>query len=160
MAVMGGGAAQKPCVLVVDDELNLLPLTSHFLTHAGFVVDALASGSEAMQALAAVRYDVLLCDKNLPGVHGLQVVEEARRLQPWIATVLMTAWPEIISIKELGLDGYLSKPFRSGSDLADAMRAAIEHRARRGKPVTDEDTSSSNDDLEPVVNDPAPTPRS
>lgn len=156
MAVM-----DTPCVLVVDDERDLLKLTAHFLEHAGFIVDGVASGTDALQALAAVRYDLLLCDKNLPGVHGLQVVEEARRLQPWIATVLMTAWPEIISLKDLDLDGYLAKPFRSGRDLADSLIEAIAHRARqRGDLAPGDSTSSSSDNLAPVINDPAPTPRS
>lgn len=150
----------RPCVLVVDDERDLLKLTAHFLEHAGFIVDGVASGTDALQALAAVRYDLLLCDKNLPGVHGLQVVEEARRLQPWIATVLMTAWPEIISLKDLDLDGYLAKPFRSGRDLADSLTEAIAHRARQRVEKTSASTSTSSENLAPVIKDPAPTPRS
>ncbi|MEW6434838.1 MAG: response regulator [Myxococcota bacterium] len=160
MAVMDRVRTPGACVLVVEDEADVLKLTVHFLEHAGFIVDAVASGADALHALAAVRYDLLLCDKNLPGVHGLQVVEEARRLQPGIATVLMTAWPEIISMKDLDLDGYVTKPFRSGQDLADTLRGAIARRARRDEARAEaEDTSTSNPDLRPVVNQPKPTPQ-
>lgn len=161
MAVMDRVRPPGACVLVVEDEPDLLKLTAHFLKHAGFVVDAVASGTDALHALSAVRYDLLLCDKNLPGVHGLQVVEEARRLQPGIATVLMTAWPEIIAMRDLDLDAYVTKPFRSGQDLADTLRGAIQRRVKRDEArVEAQDTATSNPDLRPVVNKPKPTPHS
>jgi CheY-like chemotaxis protein len=121
---------QKLSVLVVDDEIAILNISRHFLEHRGFAVTTVDSGDEALTALAAARYDLLICDKNMPGLHGLQVLVLARQLQPHLATMLMTGSPEIVTFDGLQLDGYLEKPWHTAETLANAAMAAINHRAR------------------------------
>lgn len=121
---------RKLSVLVVDDEIAILNISRHFLEHRGFAVTTVDSGGEALTALAAARYDLLICDKNMPGLHGLQVLTLARQLQPHMATMLMTGSPEIVTFDGLQLDGYLEKPWHTAETLANAAMAAIEHRAR------------------------------
>ncbi|GMU63461.1 MAG: hypothetical protein AMXMBFR34_52240 [Myxococcaceae bacterium] len=140
---MSPHTVSKLSVLVVDDEPELLKLIDHFLWYHGFVVDTVDSGRDALSAMAAIKYDVVLCDKNLPDIHGLQVLVHARRLQPHAAVVLMTAWPELVSLRDLDLDGYLPKPFRSGQDLADSLREAVERKARRSGQVPASTTEDS-----------------
>lgn len=123
-------------VLVVDDEIAILALARHFLTHHGFLVDTAENGAECLTALETRRYDLLICDKNLPDVHGLQLLEAAKRLQPQMARLLMTGSPEILALRDLELDGYLSKPWRTSTALADAAMAAIEQHTRKGPNAT------------------------
>ena len=122
---------EKRAVLVVDDEMSVLDLARHFLTHHGFQVDTAENGDECLKALHANRYDLLICDKNLPDVHGLQLLEAARKMQPQMARLLMTGSPEILALRELDLDGYLAKPWRTSTSLAEAAQAAIDKHARR-----------------------------
>ena len=121
----------RAAVLVVDDELSILGLARHFLEHHGFRVDTAENGDECLKALQAHRYDLLICDKNLPDVHGLQLLEAARKLQPQMARLLMTGSPEILALRELDLDGYLAKPWRTSTSLAEAAQAAIDKHAQR-----------------------------
>jgi DNA-binding NtrC family response regulator len=118
-------------VLVVDDEISVLDLARHFLTHHGFHVDTAENGDECLKALEANRYDLLICDKNLPDVQGLQLLATARRMQPQMARLLMTGSPQVPSLHELDLDGYLAKPWRTSTSLAEAAQAAIDQHARR-----------------------------
>ena len=122
---------ERRAVLVVDDEISVLDLARHFLSHHGFHVDTAENGDECLKALQAHRYDLLICDKNLPDVHGLQLLEVARKMQPQMARLLMTGSPEILALRELDLDGYLAKPWRTSTSLAEAAEGAIDKHARR-----------------------------
>lgn len=119
-------------VLVVDDEEAVRRLVLHVLNHAGYAVELAVDGQEALAKLDG-RFDVLLCDKNLPLVPGTQVVLEARARFPKLTTILMTAAPEAISLTSLGLDGYLAKPFRSNALLLHTIAAALERNAQKEK---------------------------
>jgi len=114
-------------VLAVDDDAGVLRLVDKVLRNAGYDVVCVADGRLALAALDE-RVDVLLCDKNLPEVPGTQVVLEARRLFPKMTTVLMTAAPEALALAQLGLDGYLAKPFRSNALLVHTIEAARQRR--------------------------------
>jgi CheY-like chemotaxis protein len=119
--------ATRARVLVVDDDPGVLRLVDRLLIHAGHQVILAVDGNEALLKLDA-SIDVLLCDKNLPSVPGTQVVLEARARFNALTIVLMTAAPEPLSLNELGLDGYLAKPFRNISQLAQTIDAAMARR--------------------------------
>lgn len=114
-------------ILVVDDDIAVGRLLDAVLTHAGFLVTLVEDGPQALAALDT-SFDVLLCDKNLPGMQGTQVVLEARQRFPNLATVLMTADPQALALGQLGLDGYLAKPFRSNALAIHTVTAALERR--------------------------------
>ncbi|MFT3712299.1 MAG: response regulator [Archangium sp.] len=114
-------------VLVVDDDSSVLQLLEVVLRHARYEVLLAEDGKAALEALNET-IDVLLCDKNLPAVVGTQVVIEARAKFPKLTTILMTAAPEALALSQLGLDGYLAKPFRSNSLVVHTIESA---RTRR-----------------------------
>ena len=119
-------------VLVVDDDEAVRRLVETVLHHANYEVVLAVDGREALEKLDA-RFDVLLCDKNLPHVPGTQVVLEARARFPKLTTVLMTAAPEALALTTLGLDGYLAKPFRSNALVVHTLQAAMDRRAQKEK---------------------------
>ncbi len=114
-------------VLAVDDDDAVLRLVEKVLRHAGYDVVSAVDGESALLKLDS-SIDVLLCDKNLPGMAGTQVVLEARQRFPTLTTVLMTAAPEALALAQLGLDGYLAKPFRSNALVIHTVEAARERR--------------------------------
>jgi DNA-binding response OmpR family regulator len=114
-------------VLAVDDDAGVLRLVEKVLRHAGYDVLTAEDGLDALRKLDG-NVDVLVCDKNLPHLPGTQVVLEARALYPKLTTVLMTAAPEALALAQLGLDGYLAKPFRSNALLVHTIEAARERR--------------------------------
>lgn len=114
-------------VLVVEDDPSVRRLVEAILKHAGDEVVCVADGMAGLAALDDA-FDVLLCDKNLPLMTGPEVLLAARAKFPKLATVLMTAAPEALSLNELGVDGYLAKPFRNTALVVDTLRAARERR--------------------------------
>jgi len=77
---------------------------------------------------------VIIVDKNLPRMHGGEVIVHARKKLPKVAVILMTAFPEPFSLPPERLDGYLAKPFKSLKSIDEAVAAALESsEAARGR---------------------------
>ena len=120
------GAAGRPRVLVVDDEAAIRDLLSKTLALAEYDVDLAPDGRTALERLRIIPYDLLITDLKMPGVDGLSVIREARRLKADIPVIIITGFSTEASAIEavnLGVSGYLTKPFRVPRVLAAAARA-------------------------------------
>jgi len=113
-------------VLVVDDQVEVCELVKKVLVRAGYAVDSVGSGEEALERLEKQPVDVVIVDKNLPRMHGGEVITQARRIVPDIAVILITAFPEPFSLPPERLDGYLAKPFKSLKAIEEAVASALE----------------------------------
>jgi excisionase family DNA binding protein len=130
-ASSGQRAAQPPApghprVLVVDDEAAIRDLLSKTLALAEYEVDLAADGRNALERLRIIPYDLLITDLKMPGVDGLAVIREARRLKADIPVIIITGFSTEASAIEainLGVSGYLTKPFRVPRVLAVAAKA-------------------------------------
>lgn len=100
-------------VLVVDDE----PLVRDFLAEAleriGHRPEAVANGEQAIERLAREPYDLIISDLKMPGVSGLEVLDEAVRRQPDVPFIMLTAHGSIenaVDAMQRGAFHYLTKP--------------------------------------------------
>jgi CheY-like chemotaxis protein len=121
-----GPANGRPRVLVVDDEANIRDLLSKTLALAEYDVDLAPDGRTALERLRIIPYDLLITDLKMPGVDGLAVIREARRLKADIPVIIITGFSSEASAIEavnLGVSGYLTKPFRVPRVLAAAAKA-------------------------------------
>ena len=119
-------AAGRPRVLVVDDESSIRDLLSKTLALAEYDVDLAPDGRTALERLRIIPYDLLITDLKMPGVDGLAVIREARRLKADIPVIIITGFSTEASAIEavnLGVAGYLTKPFRIPRVLAVAAKA-------------------------------------
>ena len=119
-------AAGRPRVLVVDDEASIRDLLSKTLALAEYDVDLAPDGRTALERLRIIPYDLLITDLKMPGVDGLAVIREARRLKADIPVIIITGFSTEASAIEavnLGVSGYLTKPFRVPRVLAVAAKA-------------------------------------
>jgi excisionase family DNA binding protein len=120
------GGADRPRILVVDDEEAVRDLLAKTLTMADYDVDTAGDGPSALDRLRAVEYDLLITDLKMPGMDGLSVIREARRQSPDLPVIVITGYSTEASAIEainLGVAGYLTKPFRLPRILAAAARA-------------------------------------
>ena len=118
--------AGRPRVLVVDDEASIRDLLSKTLALAEYDVDLAPDGRTALERLRILPYDLLITDLKMPGVDGLAVIREARRLKADIPVIIITGFSSESSAIEavnLGVSGYLTKPFRVPRVLAAAAKA-------------------------------------
>ncbi len=118
--------AGRPRILVVDDEAAIRDLLSKTLALAEYDVDLAPDGRTALERLRIIPYDLLITDLKMPGIDGLTVVREARRLKADIPVIIITGFSTEASAIEavnLGVSGYLTKPFRVPRVLAAAAKA-------------------------------------
>ena len=114
-------------LIVDDDEIFLRPL-QRTLEVAGYDVLAVASGEEAVELLKRADVELVLTDKRLPGIDGVELVRRTKAEHAEVAVVVMTAYGTIGSAVEamrLGAEDYLVKPF-DAAEVAMVVRRAIE----------------------------------
>lgn len=101
----------RPSLLLVDDEPEILELLA--LTFPDCETVTAHNARDAIEALRARRFDVLISDMKMPGGSGLSLVEQARRLWPDLVVVIITGHHEKISERERAMvHRWVLKPFR------------------------------------------------
>jgi excisionase family DNA binding protein len=118
--------AGRPRILVVDDEASIRELLSKTLALADYDVDVAHDGRAAIDRLRSTQYDLLITDLKMPGLDGLGVIREARRYRADLPIIIITGFSTEASAIEainLGVSGYLTKPFRIPKVLATAAKA-------------------------------------
>src|SRR5258708_18661650 len=118
-------------LLVAEDDPVLREVLVHGLEEAGYVVDAVGRGDDAIEMLRFYAYDVAVIDWRMPGAPGIEVVAWARSNQRPTALLMLTARdtaPDRIEGLETGADDYLVKPFDFGELIARIR--ALQRRPR------------------------------
>ena len=116
----------RPRVLVVDDEASIRDLLAKTLALAEYDVDVAADGRSALERMRMSPYDLLIADLRMPGMDGLTVIREAKRYKADLPVLIITGFSTEASAIEavnLGVAGYLTKPFRVPQVLAAAAKA-------------------------------------
>ena len=134
-------------VLAVDDDLTVLTLIRRYLRTAGHEVLMARDGDDALVQLRASRFDVVVCDVNMPGKTGFEVLEAIRAdaglaAQPF---VLLTSEDDRDSIRRgmrLGADDFLSKPADS-AELVESIARVLDKKRRLSSLVAATALSSS-----------------
>ncbi len=128
-----GDAATSPAphgarkrVLVVDDEASIRDLLAKTLAIAEYDVDTAGDGTAALERMRAFAYDLLIADLKMPGMDGLTLIRQAKKLNADLPVIIITGFStesSAIEAVNLGVAGYLTKPFRVPQVLAAAAKA-------------------------------------
>lgn len=119
-------SAGRPRVLVADDEASIRELLGRTLALAEYDVDVVVDGRSALDRLRVDNYDLLIADLRMPGVDGLQLIREARRFNTSMKVIIITGYSSesaAIEAVNLGVNGYLTKPFRVAQVLSAVGKA-------------------------------------
>lgn len=119
------GSTVRPRILVVDDEPSIRDLLTKTLALAEYDVDVSSDGPAALDRMRRERYDLLIADLKMPGLDGLSVIREARRYKSDLPVIIITGYSTesaAIEAVNLGVSGYLTKPFRARQVLDAAAR--------------------------------------
>src|ERR1700759_3009799 len=125
-------AADGLKVLVVEDDAQTGAYIRGGLTDAGHQVTWARDGRDGLRRAAGEQWDLLIVDRMLPHLQGLEIVESMRRQGSEVAGLLLTAWDGVddrVRGLNAGADDYLVKPFALPELLARV--AALGRRARR-----------------------------
>jgi DNA-binding response OmpR family regulator len=118
-------------VLVAEDDQGLREVLVQGLEDAGYLVDSVDRGDDAVDQLKFYDYDVAILDWRMPGLPGVEVATWARRHDRPTAILMLTARdtaPDRIQGLDAGADDYLVKPFDFGELLARVR--ALQRRPR------------------------------
>lgn len=120
-------------VLVVDDDAALLNLMALSLERRGYQVEQAGDGLSALKILASQPpFSVLITDLAMPGMTGIELLRESRKLDRRLEVVVVTAAPDldtaITALRANGAYDYLLKPFESMSQLLLAVERAASQR--------------------------------
>ena len=116
----------KTKILLVDDDANIRQLVNLYLEKEGFEVDMAADGLEAVKKFKAAPPNLMLLDLMLPGMDGMQVCREVRKVSN-IPVIMLTAkddtFDKVLGL-ELGADDYIVKPFEP-KELIARVKAVL-----------------------------------
>jgi two-component system, OmpR family, response regulator QseB len=113
-AITSGPTPAEARLLLVEDEPELRMMLEVLLTEEGYLVDGAADGQRALHLGLTRRYDVIVLDRMLPGIDGLDVVGRWRRSGRAAPVLVLSALGtprERVAGLDAGAEDYLSKPF-------------------------------------------------
>jgi two-component system phosphate regulon response regulator PhoB len=131
--------AARERILVIDDEPDLLELVRVNLAQAGFEVDAVATGREALERLRRSRPDLVILDLMLPDLPGTEICRQLRRdpATALLPVIMLTAKADEVDRVvgfEIGADDYVTKPF-SPRELLLRVRAVLRRQGAGAPPA-------------------------
>lgn len=130
-------------ILIVDDESSIVTLLTYNLNEAGFQVESVGSGLQALAWLRTKQADLIVMDLMLPGIDGLEAIRRIRGTQEETPIIILTAknneLDKIIGF-EIGADDYLTKPF-SPRELVARIKAILRRTENGQKKVAPIETS-------------------
>lgn len=101
-------------ILLVDDEESILLLISEEIEEelVGVIVDMAHNGEECLRKFEAANYDLIILDINMPGMNGIEVLIEIKKVNYKFPVIISSAYPEYKDKEELGIlvfDDYIVK---------------------------------------------------
>jgi two-component system alkaline phosphatase synthesis response regulator PhoP len=128
-------------ILVVDDEPSIVKLVTAYLKPEGYELVTAADGPSGLKSVRAFKPDVVILDVMLPGMDGLEVLQQIRR-ESQAYVILLTARTEeadkVIGLS-VGADDYMTKPF-SPRELTARIKAALRRLQMSPAPAGDTGT--------------------
>ncbi len=118
-------------ILIVDDEPNYLIVLSELLRDEGFEVFTAAGGNEALKIVKEVDLDMVISDMQMPGMDGMALLTEIKKLDDDLPVLIITAYAEVdkaVKAMQAGAFSYLAKPF-SNDELIVSINKAVSHRS-------------------------------
>ena len=125
----GGKMARQGSVLVVDDELG--PRESlRMILQPLFEVKTASNGQEALQCLQQEKIDLITLDLKMPGLSGLDVLREIKKMDVDAAVIIITAYGTLTNAHEAiryGAVDFISKPYNA-TDILSVVRRTVEQK--------------------------------
>ena len=118
-------------VLVVDDERSMRELLTILLARDGYDVLVAEDGRSGIEILRTERIDVLITDIRMPEMNGVDVLREAKRIDPEITSIVMTAFASTDTAVEalrLGAADYVNKSPGAANELRMRVRKELERK--------------------------------
>lgn len=119
----------KPRVLLVDDEANILRALKRVLHRDGYAIEIAGGGAEGIRKLEESEYAVIICDQKMPDISGAEVLAQSCRLRPDTYRITLTGYTDLESaqrsINEGNIHRFLTKPWDE-TTLREVVKQGVE----------------------------------
>ena len=125
-------------ILWADDEIQMLKPHIMYLEEKGYDVDAVVSGDEAVDLVKQNHYDIIFLDEQMPGMSGIESLEEIKKHNPGIPVVMITKSEEESIMEDAigsNIADYLIKPVKP-SQILLSLKRNLENRKLAGEKAT------------------------
>lgn len=115
---------------LIDDEPVIHDVLGQLLSAEGYQVEISSSGEEALTKFREQEFDLVLLDLLMPGMDGLEVLKEIKKIDPEVPIIIITAYASVesaLSAMKMGAFDYIQKPFKN-EELLLTISRALEHR--------------------------------
>jgi formate transporter len=122
-------------MLIIDDDEIVLGSCRRIFTEEGFDVTITSSPKEGLKLAADSQFDVILCDWQMPGFDGMDVVEEVHRRSPDATIVMISGYPSVGRATEAmkrGAMDYVAKPF-TPEEITATVKKAVQRKLTEQK---------------------------
>src|SRR3990172_5383084 len=123
--------ARHGSVLVIDDEEIMREILEALLTREGYAVRLAGQAQEGLELARTVPFDAAIVDVMLPGMDGIAVLDELKKLDEDLPVVMITAFAAVenaIGAMKRGAFDYITKPFKNDEVLVVLRNALAQHR--------------------------------
>ncbi len=120
-------------ILIVDDEAAIRTLLGEHLRLVGYEIALAANGADALEILSKSEFELVLTDVRMPGMSGLELLDEIMRTRSGVGVLMLTACEDLtlaVNAMRIGALDYVLKPFRL-SEITVSVQEALERRRNR-----------------------------
>ncbi|MDD4650135.1 MAG: response regulator, partial [Desulfoplanes sp.] len=140
-------------ILIVDDETIARENLCHALTRDGYAADMASSGEKALSLLKHNDYDLIISDLMMPGLSGIALLEQAKKLRPMTEMILVTGYSSVSTAVEAmgkGAYTYIEKPVNL-DELRVHVTRALEKRALSAEVIVLRQSLKATRDPLPII---------
>ena len=145
---------ENASVLVADDEEMLREVLDKLLTREGYRVSLAASGEEALQLAKSSSFDIAIVDVMMPGIDGIQTLEELKRLDDQMPVIICTAYGSkeiLIRAINSGAKYFIEKPFKNNVILQRLEEALLPRQLIAENEILRENLKAQNHGFNEIV---------
>ena len=150
---------QNASILVVDDEAIMREILDSLLTREGCRVRLAGSGEEGVELVKTESFDAVVVDVMMPGMSGIQVLGEIRRLDDELPVIMITAFGTSSNTREAfqrGAFDFIEKPFKNDDVLVVVRNAAAQRRLATENRALRQNLQAQTDRFNDII---GPSPR-
>jgi DNA-binding NtrC family response regulator len=119
-------------ILLIDDEPSILAVLGTLLKAEGHEVTPALGGDKALDIIRKSQFDLMLCDIRMTPIDGMEILKQAKQMQPTMAAIVLTAYGSVetaIAAMKFGAFDYVTKPFKVDELMITVQRALDYTRA-------------------------------
>jgi YesN/AraC family two-component response regulator len=135
-APVGGSAPRAQTILIVDDEVDILESLKQLfeVSLKDVKVETAEGGAAALAIIKAQPVDLIVTDYKMPGMNGLEFLNEAKKLVPKVPRILVTAFPDlelaIKAVNDAKIENFFTKPVEPSKVIEIVRNVLAERRAQ------------------------------